>query len=150
MKKIIFMFLLAGLFSCALQNEIVSISEISIYKCDDRGKGYTTTSAYSEYVRLEELDESQSVTIDSVDCAIVQKIINNSEVSRFRPGKTGLNILFLSLYFNNDRSFHKVILCQNNSFIDYTSKRQYQITSEEDKRLMDSIRKKYNFPMIKW
>ena len=149
MKKVVLIGLLAGLFSCSSQKEVISISKISIYKCDDRGKGYTTAGAYSTYVRLEEWgDDGQSVIIDSTDCAIFQKIINNSEILRLRQGKTGLNILFLSVYFNNDNFFHKVILCQNNSFIDYTDKREYRITNEDDKQLLDSIWRKYHFPMI--
>ena len=143
-KLILFICTLFGQFSCSAQNDI-NISKINLYKVEDRGKGYTTASAYGQFVKFDE--NIKSVLIDDIDINIIQDIINKSKTRSLRHGKTGLNVLFLTMYFDKDSSFHKIILCQNNCFIDFTSKKEYWIKEDEHKASLDSIRKKYNVPI---
>lgn len=144
-KLILFICTLFGQFSCYAQNDI-NISKINLYKIEDLGKGYTTASAYGQFVKIED-ENIESVLIDDIDINIIQNIINKSKTRNLHHEKTGLNVLFLTAYFDCDSSFHKMVLCQNNCFIDFTSKKEYWIKEDEHKASLDSIRKKYNVPI---
>lgn len=146
MKKTILFISFLCMISCISHNEYLRISQIGVYYFNEHGKGYTTAGAYSQLEHLKK--EGRYILMDNADCEVIQKIINKSKISHLVHGKIGLNILFFYMYFDNDKSFHNIVLCQNNSFIDYTKKRVYYIKYKEDAKLLDSIRKKYNLPMI--
>lgn len=133
--------------SCVSSKE-ASISKVYMYDYNDGGRGYTTASAYGQLNCFEQ-DSVQPILLDSADCALVREIIQRTDEKKLHPNKIGQNILFFLFYFDYDKSYHKIVLCQNNCFIDYDKKRIYVLTNEKDMILLNEMREKYHLPIIK-